>query len=91
MRLAILSAIHGNPVALETVLADLRDRVPDAIVNLGDGMMRQRLQSAVQRCCARCAGPCSAPSQGRRRARIPERSPAAIDTEHRAGDVAGGG
>jgi len=36
MRLAILSDIHGNLVALEAVLADLRDRAPDAIVNLGD-------------------------------------------------------
>ena len=36
MRLAILSDIHGNLAALETVLADLRSCAPDAIVNLGD-------------------------------------------------------
>jgi len=36
MRLAVVSDIHGNLVALEAVLADLRDRAPDAIVNLGD-------------------------------------------------------
>lgn len=36
MRLAVLSDIHGNLVALEAVLADLRHRAPDAVVNLGD-------------------------------------------------------
>lgn len=36
MRLAILSDIHGNLAALEAVLADLRDRAPDSVVNLGD-------------------------------------------------------
>jgi putative phosphoesterase len=36
MRLAIISDIHGNLLALETVLADLRTRGADATVNLGD-------------------------------------------------------
>jgi predicted phosphodiesterase len=36
MRLAVLSDIHGNLVALEAVLADLRRHAPDATVNLGD-------------------------------------------------------
>ncbi len=36
MRLAIISDIHGNLVALEAVLADLKTRAPDVIVNLGD-------------------------------------------------------
>ncbi len=36
MRLAIISDIHGNLVALEAVLADLKTRAPDAVVNLGD-------------------------------------------------------
>ena len=36
MRLAILSDIHGNLLALEAVLADLRDRGADLVVNLGD-------------------------------------------------------
>lgn len=36
MRLAIVSDIHGNLVALEAVLADLKTRAPDAVVNLGD-------------------------------------------------------
>jgi predicted phosphodiesterase len=36
MRLAIVSDIHGNLVALDAVLADLRLRAPDAVVNLGD-------------------------------------------------------
>lgn len=36
MRLAIISDIHGNLPALETALAALRDRRPDAWVNLGD-------------------------------------------------------
>lgn len=36
MRLAIIADIHGNLVALEAVLADLAQRSPDAIVNLGD-------------------------------------------------------
>jgi predicted phosphodiesterase len=36
MRLAIISDIHGNLLALEAVLADLRTRGVDATVNLGD-------------------------------------------------------
>jgi predicted phosphodiesterase len=36
MRLAIISDIHGNLVALEAVLADLRARSPDVTINLGD-------------------------------------------------------
>jgi len=36
MRLAIVSDIHGNLLALETALAALRDRRPDAYINLGD-------------------------------------------------------
>ncbi len=36
MKIAVLSDIHGNIWALETVLADLKDRKPDLIVNLGD-------------------------------------------------------
>ena len=36
MRLAIISDVHGNLLALETVLADLRTRGVDATVNLGD-------------------------------------------------------
>jgi predicted phosphodiesterase len=36
MRLAIISDIHGNLLALETVLADLGSRSVDATINLGD-------------------------------------------------------
>lgn len=36
MRIAVISDIHGNLPALEAVLADLRPRAPDLIVNLGD-------------------------------------------------------
>jgi predicted phosphodiesterase len=36
MRLAVISDIHGNAVALETVLADLREVAPDGVVCLGD-------------------------------------------------------
>ena len=36
MRLGIISDVHGNLVALERVLADLRRHAPDALVNLGD-------------------------------------------------------
>jgi predicted phosphodiesterase len=36
MRLAILSDVHGNLAALEAVLADVRTRAPDVVVNLGD-------------------------------------------------------
>lgn len=36
MRIAVISDIHGNLVALEAALADIRDRAPDLIVNLGD-------------------------------------------------------
>jgi predicted phosphodiesterase len=36
MRLAVISDIHGNMLALEAVLADVASRGADAIVNLGD-------------------------------------------------------
>lgn len=36
MRLAVISDIHGNLAALEAVLADIRRRGADAIVNCGD-------------------------------------------------------
>ncbi|WP_439595669.1 metallophosphoesterase family protein [Falsiroseomonas sp.] len=36
MRLAILADTHGNLIALEAVLADLRAQAPDLVVNLGD-------------------------------------------------------
>ncbi len=37
MRIAVLADTHGNLLALEAVLADLRTRVaPDLVVNLGD-------------------------------------------------------
>lgn len=35
-RLALISDIHGNIRALEAVLADVKTRGADAIVNLGD-------------------------------------------------------
>jgi predicted phosphodiesterase len=38
MRLAIIADVHGNLVALEAVLADLRERAPDVVVNLGDSV-----------------------------------------------------
>lgn len=36
MRLGILSDVHGNLLALEVVLADMRQRGVDAMINLGD-------------------------------------------------------
>ena len=36
MRIAVLADTHGNLLALEAVLADLRARAPDLVVNLGD-------------------------------------------------------
>ena len=36
MRIAVLADIHGNLLALEAVLADLRSQAPDVVVNLGD-------------------------------------------------------
>jgi predicted phosphodiesterase len=36
MRIAVLADAHGNLLALEAVLADLRAAAPDLIVNLGD-------------------------------------------------------
>lgn len=36
MRIALISDIHGNLPALEAVLADIRQRGCDAVVNLGD-------------------------------------------------------
>jgi len=37
-RLAVISDIHGNLLALEAVLADIKRRGADAIVNLGDSV-----------------------------------------------------
>jgi len=36
MRVAVLADAHGNLLALEAVLADLRGQAPDLVVNLGD-------------------------------------------------------
>lgn len=36
MRVAVLADTHGNLLALEAVLADLRAQAPDLVVNLGD-------------------------------------------------------
>jgi len=36
MRLAVISDIHGNLAALEAVLADIKTRGVDRMVNLGD-------------------------------------------------------
>ncbi len=36
MRIAVISDIHGNRLALEAVLADIREQSPDQTVNLGD-------------------------------------------------------
>jgi predicted phosphodiesterase len=38
MRIAIVSDIHGNLPALEAVVADIRRRGADAVVNLGDSL-----------------------------------------------------
>ncbi|MCR8644624.1 metallophosphatase family protein [Paenibacillus sp. N1-5-1-14] len=40
MRLAVLSDTHGNATALEAVIQDLRGQSPDAVVFLGDMVMR---------------------------------------------------
>lgn len=40
MRLAVLSDMHSNAVAFEAVVADLRRQTPDAVVCLGDVVMR---------------------------------------------------
>jgi len=39
-RLAVISDVHGNLCALEAVLADIKTRGADAIVNLGDWVRR---------------------------------------------------
>jgi predicted phosphodiesterase len=36
MRIAVIADVHGNLLALEAVMADLRQQSPDLIVNLGD-------------------------------------------------------
>jgi predicted phosphodiesterase len=38
MRIAVVSDIHGNLPALEAVVADIRRRGADAVVNLGDSL-----------------------------------------------------
>jgi putative phosphoesterase len=45
MKIAAISDVHGNLIALEAVLADIRARNPDVVVNLGDvlsGALRPR-------------------------------------------------
>ena len=36
MKIAVIADIHGNALALEAVIADLRHEAPDQVVNLGD-------------------------------------------------------
>lgn len=36
MRIGVIADVHGNLIALEAVLAHLREAAPDVIVNLGD-------------------------------------------------------
>lgn len=36
MRIAVLSDVHGNALALEAVLDDLRSATPDKVFSLGD-------------------------------------------------------
>ncbi|WP_298818259.1 metallophosphoesterase family protein [uncultured Roseibium sp.] len=36
MKIAVVSDIHGNVLALEAVLADIKEEAPDGVVNLGD-------------------------------------------------------
>lgn len=36
MRIAVIADVHGNLLALEAVLADMRGEAPDLVVNLGD-------------------------------------------------------
>lgn len=38
MRVAVFGDVHGNRFALEAVVADIERQVPDAWVNLGDGL-----------------------------------------------------
>ncbi len=56
MRIAVISDIHGNLTALETVLADIRSRGADEIVCLGDvvgyGPRPQECLHAVRETCA---------------------------------------
>src|SRR5581483_11180002 len=36
MRIAVLADVHGNLLALEAVIADMRQYAPDLVLNLGD-------------------------------------------------------
>jgi putative phosphoesterase len=46
MRIAVFADVHGNLLALESVLTDIASRSPDATVNLGD-CLSGPLQAAV--------------------------------------------
>lgn len=39
--LAVITDVHGNALALEAVLADVRSHAPDLLVNLGDQIWGQ--------------------------------------------------
>jgi putative phosphoesterase len=68
VRMAVVSDIHGNLPALEAVIADIKRRKPDIVVNLGDcvsgplwpretcEMLRQLDWRTVRGNCDRCAG-----------------------------------
>ena len=57
MRIAIISDIHGNCVALDAVLADQRARAPDQVVCLGDAIQGGRAASGDGRAAARTGLP----------------------------------
>ena len=41
LAIAVISDVHGNAPALERVLTDIRGRVPDIVINLGDQVWGQ--------------------------------------------------
>jgi putative phosphoesterase len=49
MRLGIISDIHGNPLALEAVLAELDREAPDRLICLGDVVAGPRAHDALAR------------------------------------------
>ncbi len=50
MRLALISDIHGNLAALEAVLADVRRRGADRVINLGDHLSGPLLPKETAHC-----------------------------------------
>ncbi|MDQ5850663.1 MAG: metallophosphatase family protein [Chloroflexota bacterium] len=57
MRIAVISDIHGNCVALDAVLDELQEQAVDQLVCLGDAVQAGRSRCRSSAGCAWCSAP----------------------------------